>query len=104
MKLNKRQVAYLQRAIKFRDNPPTLRDVLFSGLWKYLYMLALCGGLSILLYQFGYIVLSAFVVGYFVGVIYRDLQWVNVTNKLWPVSSEVTNWQRVEEILAQNIE
>jgi len=40
--------------------------------------------------------------GYLFGVLYRDFQWLHVTHRFWPVSAQVTNWQRVDELIEEN--
>jgi hypothetical protein len=33
---------------------------------------------------------------------FRNAVWYSLTKKMWPLSREITDWRRVEELLAQN--
>ena len=102
MNLTKRQLLQLKRGREMKDNPPTMFSYLKTGKWKYLYMFLLFGCISIYAwFQKEYIVL-AFVIGYSLGVFYRDFQWAVVFRRFWPISLEITNWDRVDELISEN--
>jgi hypothetical protein len=102
MNLSESQLMQLKRGREMKENPPSMFSYLKSGRRTYLYMLFLTAGVSIVFWYwkaYGYL---AFVLGYFLGVMYRDFQWSVVFRRFWPVSVEITNWQRVDDLIREN--
>ncbi len=42
--------------------------------------------------------------GFLLGFLARDVAWLRVTKRMWPVNVEITNWEKVDELLGQPAE
>jgi hypothetical protein len=58
---------------------------------------SVCGAL----WFFGFQLLSATFAGFFIGRTVRDIRWWRTLSKEWPITREVLDWQRIEEIARQ---
>jgi len=45
---------------------------------------------------------SLLIAGVLLGCIWRDIVWYSLTVKNWPLTKEVTDWRRMEELIAEN--
>ena len=104
MKLTKRQLIQLKRGKEYRSNPPTVFAMFAKSKWKYLYMFLLYVGVSGYFWFNQEYVLSALFGGMLFGILYRDLKWSLVLTRFWPVSAEITNWDRVDELISEHEE
>jgi hypothetical protein len=60
------------------------------------------GGVAALWWWGGWQLGGMLIAGILLGCIWRDIVWFSLTVKNWPLSKEVTNWQRVEELITEN--
>ena len=102
MQLSDYQVRALQRSLQQRESGPSITRS-FRAAWKtYLMQMVFLGGLAAFWWWGGWRAGSMLVLGILLGCIFRDAVWYSLTKKMWPLSREITDWRRVEELLAQN--
>jgi hypothetical protein len=102
MKLTAYQLKALQATFQARDSGPTVTDQFVRG-WKTYFALIIVGGaLSAFYWWGGWPVASVFIVGFCTGALWRDITWARLRVRLWPLSKEITNWERVSDLLAEN--
>lgn len=100
VQLTDRQARQLRAASSFRASPPTLLWYLRSS-WHIYLFLTVVGG-----FGFGFSawigrpVASGFFAGIVLATFLRDLGWYSRFVKGWPLSNEITNWDRVDELLS----
>lgn len=71
--------------------------------WKsYLLLGILCGLAAHLFVRGAHADYAQLIMGAYVGVILRDIAWIRLTAKYWPLSDAVTNWDKVDEIIREN--
>jgi hypothetical protein len=71
--------------------------------WKnYLWQVVLMGGAVGFYWWGGWRDVSMAFLGFLVGTLGRDLGWLFAYRRLWRVTDEITNWDRVQTLLAQN--
>lgn len=100
MHLTAKELAQLRTMIAFRASPPTVGWYVKRA-WKAYAWLALVGGASVAFFSWGgWPHVSTFFAGLVSATVIRDLRWFRVLAKNWPVSEAITNWQRVDELLA----
>lgn len=103
MQLTKQQVARLKQIQIYRQATPTFLGVLRrSRGWAWAVLaLALVFGLFAIAPnaspRYGW-----FLLGFIVGSLYVSFATVIRALKLWPLSREITNWNRVDELLREN--
>ena len=102
MQLTKAHLAQLKRALAHRTAPPTLWQMWLFSWRKNLVILGLYGGAAWFTWSTGSSWLTAFLLGYLLAVLIRDVQWLIVHKRFWPVSSAVTDWQKVEQLINEN--
>ena len=47
----------------------------------------------------GSVVFGVLLGGYLVGMVTRDFQWMRNQMEVLPLTSEITNWERVEQLI-----
>ena len=100
MKLSPAQLKQLRLIQGFRINPPTVAWY-FRVNWRvYAYVGVLCVGGAGFLAWGGWPVFSGFFVGFLLAVVIRDFRFFKLFVEAWPLSREITNWTRVEELVA----
>jgi glutaredoxin len=99
MELTKLEAAVLQRIYKYRTFAPTLRGRLraTSGIMGTL--LLLCVAMGVLLARLKIPGVAFLPAGFFLGALVRDIGNQRLWVKLWPVNREITDWNRVEQLL-----
>ncbi len=101
MNLTPSQERQLKATLKFRDRPPTVWWFVRAS-WRVYAYFAIFGAIGIPLSQWaGLPLLSAFIVGVIFSAVVRDLKFFRQFVKGWPLSNEITNWDRVNELLNQ---
>ena len=99
MILSKRQIKQLQMAKKHKDSPPGV-SMYFRSNWRTYLVLVVVGVASTVFFSWGgWPVASGFFAGLFIAMIARDLRWFEAMVKGWPLQREITNWERVDELL-----
>lgn len=100
MKLNSIQVMSLALLLKYRDKPPSYGERLRRSV-RVILLLAitasLVGYVTVRLDIPGGVLLA---IGLFVGAILWELLQLKRFIQWWPVSSEITDWSKVERLLA----
>lgn len=102
VKLSAYQIRALKRSLAQREVGPSVARSLAASWRTYLIQVCLLGGLSAFWWRGGWRLGSMLVCGVLVGCIFRDLVWFRLTVRNWPLSKEVTDWRRMEELLAEN--
>jgi hypothetical protein len=86
----------------FRDAPPTVLHYVKTN-WKSTLLIGvLCTVAAVVYYRGGWPVVSGFFVGTLFGVITRDAGWYRKLVRSWPLSREITDWSRVDELIERN--
>jgi hypothetical protein len=102
VKLSAYQVRALQRSLRQREAGPSVARS-FIASWKtYLIQLCLLGGVSAFWWWGGWQLGSMLIFGVLLGCVWRDLVWYRLMARNWPLSKEITDWRRVEELLVEN--
>jgi hypothetical protein len=102
MDLSDSQVKALRQALWQRHAGPSITRSFFAGLKAHVLQAFLVSGVAAYFWWNGWITGSMLVLGALFGAILRDLEWHSMTKKMWPLNREITDWRRVEELLAQN--
>jgi hypothetical protein len=77
-------------------------DLIRGSVMKYVVALALVAaaiGAAVLI---GCSVVAIFLGGYLLGMVVRDFQWVKSEMAVLPLTPEITNWERVEQLVREN--
>jgi hypothetical protein len=104
VQITKFQRRALLRAKDLRDKPfPIVGSMLRS--WKvYLVLGAVIGGYSWLTWSIGVIEASIAALGFFVGLLIRDITWLRISARMWPINVEITDWSKVDKLLDDQAE
>jgi len=75
--------------------------------WKssrkiYVLLVFLCVGGAAFYYWNGWLIVSGFFCGTLFGVILRDAGWHRRHVRSWPLSQEIINWRRVDELIGHD--
>jgi len=102
MRLTQKQIKQLRMSRDLRERNPTLGWYI-RGVWRY-YLAILVFFLAVICFYTwaGWPLASAFVAGMLTAVLLRDLKWYRQMARGWPLSREITNWERVDELLAES--
>ena len=102
MKINKVQLKRLKASRELHGKDASAFMMLVKN-WKYyLFLGALFSVLSYLFFIDGSIGYILFLGGAFLGAVLRDIVWFRLTEQYWPISDAVTDWEKVDEIIAEN--
>ena len=102
MNLTKVQLRSLKLLLKQRSKPLTTTDFVRESWRQYAFALAAVGvgiAASILI---GYTAVALLLGGYILGVVERDFQWIGSYKQVAPLTSEITKWERVEQLVQEN--
>jgi len=102
MKLSSEQLGRLKLAQLQRFKPPKLIDILSSAWKKYLAIVALTAGSAAIFWWGGWPLIATFFLGCLFGIVTRDHQTLKIHLRFWPVSVEVTDWDRVAKLISEN--
>jgi hypothetical protein len=104
MNLTPAQLKQLRTIQGFREKPPTV-GWYFRVNWRfYTYVATLCLGAVLLLAWGGASKFSGFFVGFLLAVVTRDFRFFSLFVSSWPLSREITDWRRVDELVASSRE
>jgi hypothetical protein len=102
MKVTEIQLASLKLLRQHRSKPLMAMD-LFKESWrKYVLGLALLIVAIAVCVLGGSTLIAVFLGGYLVGIVTRDVQWMRNEMQVLPLTSEITNWERVEQLIQEN--
>lgn len=99
MKLTKSHVKVLELYKKWQESPPTLWQLIAQNIFRYLLLFLLVVLLNIVAPAGGLDPLRWIAIGLFVGVLLRDIGLFLRSIRLWPLTSAILNWQRIDELL-----
>jgi hypothetical protein len=100
MKLTPAQIKQLRMSQGLRVTPPTV-GFYFRANWRaYTYLCVLCTGAIVFFVWGGWPIVSGFFAGFLFAAVVRDLKLFAKFVEAWPLSNEITDWRRVEELLA----
>lgn len=102
MELSDSQVRALRQVLQDRDAEPSIIRSFYEGWRKHLEQVCIFGGFTALSWWSGSTTGTAFVLSVLLGCIVSDIDWYAGKKKLWALNREITDWRRVEELLAQN--
>lgn len=101
MQLTVAQLRQLQKMQEYRATPPTIRTHVASNWRPYLYLL-IVGGIGIAFFLWaGWPVASALFAGMVFATFVRDLGWFRRMIQSWPLLQEITDWNKVDELIKQ---
>jgi hypothetical protein len=92
------EATYAAHLIRARKSGHSWSYFFRSNAWRYVRLLAVFG---LALAFFGYIDMwSVFwlVTGMAAGVLLRDVGWVRSSQRAWPVSERIIDWEKVRQI------
>jgi hypothetical protein len=100
MPLTPDEHAFLTRFLRNRDQPPTVGRILASSRVWLATVLGMAAACAV-----GYVILDdptvpAFGLGAAAGMLMLGVRQMQLGQQYWPLVAEVTDWKRVEELLA----
>ena len=102
MQLTHVQLRQLQKMHEFRTVPPTIGSYIKLG-WRAQLLVLLIGAIGIFLFLWaGWPLASGFFAGMVVATYARDIGWYRRMVQSWPLMREITDWNRVDELLSQS--
>jgi hypothetical protein len=82
--------------------PPTILSYARSG-WRALLYVPAVGAIGIAFSSWrGWPAATGIFVGMIIATVARDLGWCRRIVQSWPLTREITNWNRVDELLARS--
>ena len=98
MTLTNTQFKSLKLCMRWHRDSLTLGTLVRSCMVSWLALL-FAAGLGGLLIAFGITSVGWFCVGMCAGAFLRDIGRFRILIHVWPVNSEITNWERAEELI-----
>jgi hypothetical protein len=86
----------LQAYLRMRETGPQLSHKILS-FWLVLFILM--AAFAVIVYQAELHLLGGLIAGFVVGAFLRDCRYIVQARKAWPVIREITDWNRVQELL-----
>jgi hypothetical protein len=99
MELTPQQIAQLRKTLAFRTNPPTVGWYVRSSWRVYVYATAFFGALAAFALWIDRPIVAGFAGGALFAIYVRDFKYFSRFVEGWPLSNEITNWKRVEELV-----
>ena len=101
MQLTPQQRRQLLKLHDFQQTPPTVSALLRDSWRAYLYITAV-GLVGVCFFLWGgWPIASGIFAGMVLATIVRDIGWFRRLVQTWPLQREVTNWNRVKQLLEQ---
>lgn len=73
---------------------------MFRRAWRaYALLVVVIGLVAVYFYLHGLIAASSFLLGLLVATLIRDLRWHRQLVRDWPLSNEITDWEKVDELI-----
>ena len=99
MKLTKRELARLRNFQRARERAPTA----IYGLWRVKWLILILSVLAIVVFLIPVrLPYKCFLFGFTVGGLYSVCVFAFILPRFWPLTREVLNWDRVEELLKEH--
>jgi hypothetical protein len=102
MKLTPYQLNSLRLSRQARHTGYPLMKVLRASRARFLYLAALATFIALGCWWFGMPEVALFSLAMVAGVLLRDIGMLRVSARLWPVNVAITDWKRVDELIAEN--
>jgi hypothetical protein len=102
MKLTKKQLMLLKHSRANKGNRPSLQQLIRNAWKRYLVIFGVSIGGAIFFWWVGWPLASLFFVGFLAGVLFTEYRWIKSFEVFWPISQEITNWKRAEQIINEN--
>jgi hypothetical protein len=84
--------------LRYHKDGWSLAPFLRVNWWRWLLLLVLAGGVAWIAMPFWPWV-AGLVIGLCAGAFLRDIGRLQVSYRTWPVVEEITNWEKVKELL-----
>ena len=104
MQLTKAQIRNLQLYATYHAEPPTFWDLFRQNLTRYVVILVLIILLFLLAPTSGIESLALIFTGIFLGILIRDITRFRQFLQMWPATSTVLDWQRLDELFGNDAE
>ena len=103
MELSRAQVKALNRSLEFhRSGGYSICSVIKWSRWKFLVFAVVLGGAAAFYWWGGWRTVSMLLFGILIGSFSRDLTWMRLNKKGWPLTDYIVDWKLVERIVAEN--
>ena len=102
MRLTDPQLRSLKLLRLQRSKPLTTVDFIKASWLKYVLTLLFIAAAITVLALTGFGLMAVFFGGYLFGLVERDVIWIRNQLKVLPITSEITNWERVEQPIEEN--
>ena len=96
--------AKAKQLLQRRESPWTVFDYLRRSLVLKLAISVVIAFLAAWLYQRGGVLAAGLIAGFWMGQVVRDLRWYAALSREWASTADFIDWQRVEEVSAQESE
>ena len=104
MRLTKLQRRAVLRAKELSDKSFPVGSSMLRYWKSYLIVCAIAAIYAWWAWNMGFPAASFGGLGFLFGFLARDVAWLRVTARMWPVTVAVTNWSKVDELLNQPAE
>ena len=101
MDLTAKQVKQLRLMLRFRQLPPTVSAYVRLSVFRFVYLIAVCGAGVAFFQSGGWPIVSGFIGGMFFATLVWDLRLFSQIVRNWPLTNEVTDWERVEQFVGE---
>ena len=101
MELTREQRKNLELYKSYRDSPPSIWQLFRANLWRYFLFAFLVILLYLLTLIAGFESVPLVATGLFLGVLGRDIGIFLRFIRVWPATSTVIDWPRLEALLAE---
>jgi len=102
MKLSPFQIQALRGAIRSHEAGFSIRRAVFSGWKQYSLLVLIFGGGAAFYWWGGWPFAAALFLGLLIGQLIRDIQWLRIAKRMWPVNDHITNWDSVRKLVSEN--
>ena len=104
MKLNAYQLRSLRLAQEWRRTGFSIGTTLRASYKAYLYLFGMAALANGACWWAGMPEAAWLLDGIVLGAVLRDIRMLRIQARLWPVNVEITDWKRVEALIAANSE
>jgi len=102
MKLTPYELKSLHQIREGRKERLSIARIVALSWKRYLFLTAYFGGFALFFYFDRSPSISMLFAGFLGGGLFRDWQWIALIKRLSPLHREITDWERVDRLLAEN--
>ena len=102
MKISNAQIKRLELAKLNREKKLSIFLMIARNLRFYIFLAIAFSVAAYFYYKSGHAEYNLIFIGVFLGVFMRDITWFRMTARFWPVSTVVTDWNKVDELIKEN--